>query len=219
MITLFFLEFDTLNAHLCKRRWALGSWTLWRRLRRPRPFHVWWQRGRGHTSRMLTGRPSSRPCVARRVRSRRRRRHSRRVGAGVNEGVSMLVGKLSLRLRCRLRSGLWYLRTHIHRVRRQLLFSDGREDGRRPNASTSGRPEPCAWYRAVEFFRMTSTTCRPSSIDGLGAPPLSRSERCFACVRFRTNFDSVMVSCSCLESDCGDGWDSAARRSTASVLP
>ena len=88
-----------------------------------------------------------------------------------------------------------------------------------PAPAPAGGPDPCAWCHAVEFFRMTSTTCRPSSIDGLGATPLSRSERCFACVRFCTNFDSVIVSCSCLESDCGDGWDSAARRSTASVLP
>ena len=88
-----------------------------------------------------------------------------------------------------------------------------------PAPAPAPAPGPCAWCRTVEFFWMTSTTCRPSSINGLGALQLSRSERCFACVRLRTNFDSVIVSCSCLESDCRDGWDSAARRSTASVFP
>ena len=81
------------------------------------------------------------------------------------------------------------------------------------------REEGSASHRVIEFLRITSTTCRLSSSDGLGAPPLSRSERCFACVRLRTSFDSVIASCSCLESDCGDGWDNAAKRSTASEFP
>ena len=144
-----------------------------------RPFHVWWQRGRGHTSRTLTGRTSSRPCVARRIRSRRRRRHSRRVGTGVHQRVSMLVGKLSLRLGWRLYRDLWHLWTHIHRVRRWLLFSDGWQDWRRPNASTSGRP------RAV-----CVVPCRrvlPDDIDDLSAV-LDRRSRCPTALAFRALF-------------------------------
>ena len=96
--------------------------------------------------------------------------------------VSMLVQKQSLRWR-RLCRALWHLWTHTHRVQswreRLLLFSSGREDRRCPS------PDLCAWCRAVEFFRRTSTTCQSWSSDGHGAPPLSRSEYCIACVRLR----------------------------------
>jgi hypothetical protein len=86
--------------------------------------------------------PSNEPCVARGDRFRRQWRPSHRVGTGVDERVSMLVQKLSLRW-WRLCRALWYLRAHTHCVQsrqgRLLLFSDGREDQRRPSPSPSPR--------------------------------------------------------------------------------
>ena len=95
-----------------------------------------------------------------------------------------------------------------------LQFCDGGRIGVPPPV-----PDPRVCCRAVEFFRITSTTCRLSSSDGLGAQPLSCSKRCFARVRLRTRFDAAILSCPGLESDCGDGWDKAAKRSTASEFP
>ena len=72
-------------------------------------------------------------------------------------------------------------------------------------------PDLCACCRAVEFLQIMSTTCRLSSSDGLGTQPLSRSKCCFVCVRLQTSFDSMILSCSCLEGNCVDGWDKAAQ--------
>ena len=91
-------------------------------------------------------------------------------------------------------------------------------------AVTGGRtgvvlaPAPIHVRSAVKFFRITSTTCRQSSIDGHGALPLSRFERCFACVRlrhFRFHDRVVLLP----RERLGDSRDRAAIRSTASVFP
>ena len=158
---------------------------------------------------MLTRRAPSQPCVARRVRPQRQQRAASRISTRVDQRVSMLVGKIVFAVAADVED-------HGAPVDSCLLlqFCDGRRIGVLPPA-----PDPCTCFRAVEFFRITSTTCQLSSSDGLGAQPLSHSKRCFACVRLRTSFDSVILSCSCLESDCGDGWDKAAKRSTASEFP
>ena len=86
----------------------------------------------------------------------------------------MLVGKLSLRLRWRLYRDLW---THIHRVRRRLLFSDGWQDRRRPSSCGSGRP------RSVSVVPRRRVL--PDDIDHLSAV-LDRWSRCPTALAFRT---------------------------------
>ena len=165
------------------------------------PSHVRRQCGGGHAPRTLTRRTSSWLCVARRVRSQRRRRAASRVSTRVDQHVSTLVGKIVFAAAAAVDSCSL------------LQFCDGRED----RQSTPSTRSVC--YCTVEFFRITSTACQLSSSGGLGAQPLSCSKRCFACVRLRTSFDSVILSCPGLQSDCGDGWEKPAKRSTASEFP
>ena len=110
---------------------------------------------------------------------------------------------------------------HTHRMhsRRWRLFNDGREDWRRPTPNTNPST------RAV----CVVPRCRvlPDNVNHLSAilergfrHPTAFAFRALFRLRALTHcFDSVIVSCSCLESDCGDGWDDAAKRSTASVFP
>ena len=88
-----------------------------------------------------------------------------------------MVGKLSLRLRRRLSRDMWYLWTHIHRVRRWLLFGDGWQDWRRPSTSGSGRPRSVC---VVPCRRVL-----PDDIDHLSTI-LDRRSRCPTALTFRT---------------------------------
>ena len=91
----------------------------------------------------------------------------------------MLVGKLSLRLRRRLSRDMWYLWTHIHRVRRWLLFGDGWQDWHRPSSCGSGRP------RSVSVVPRRRVL--PNNVDHLSTI-LDRRSRCPTALAFRALF-------------------------------
>jgi len=66
----------------------------------------------------------------------------------------------------------------------------------------------------IELFLTFSTIFLPSG-RSVGRCP-DASERCLACVRFRTNVVSVRTSCCCRDRELGSGCERAVSRSCAS---